>query len=286
MVRFLSGCLMFVAAFASTPATAPQDSLDLRARYGEPDVERFAVRPDVTVTVEYGSDGKTSLLLIESRHAFLHSFLEQQPSMPKETARDVLNEVLPETRGKELRSTGSFQSSCLSVAGVSVEGLSITEASNCAGLMHLAVRPQSTPLPLTSAELHARYGKPDVERFTVRPDLTLTTEYGLDGPACAMRVEQHHSLVHVPISEPPAPVGKMAEVLNEVVPLEERGKEISAKAAGSASCPGWHAPTEYENVIVDVNYMACNQATILSMELRFKRPACDSLQPRRIPELR
>lgn len=121
-MRILLGCLIFLA-FAGT---TPQDSVDLRARYGEPDVERFAIRPGITLTAEYGPDGKACLLDIEPRHAFIHAMLMNQPTILKETALDVLNEAAPPmTRGKALGGGGSFQSGCTSVSSELYENLQI-----------------------------------------------------------------------------------------------------------------------------------------------------------------
>src|SRR5271154_5748632 len=96
MLRFLSGCLIILALAAVTP----QDSLDLRARYGEPDLERFAVRPDVTMTAQYGKNGNASELTIAPRQQFLHQSFTPGPTIEREAAMDLLAEVMPETRGK------------------------------------------------------------------------------------------------------------------------------------------------------------------------------------------
>ena len=49
--------------------------------------------------------------------------------------------------------------------------------------------------PQASDEYYTRYGKPDAERFVVRPDLVLLVEYGADGAACKMRIEPRQSLL-------------------------------------------------------------------------------------------
>jgi|SRR5207249_9901090 len=36
----------------------------------------------------------------------------------------------------------------------------------------------------TSQEFHSKYGEPDIERFTARPGIGLTVEFGPDGLAC------------------------------------------------------------------------------------------------------
>jgi len=46
--------LLMVAVIVADVAPTSQD---LHARYGQSDVERFRVRPDLDATVQYGSDG-------------------------------------------------------------------------------------------------------------------------------------------------------------------------------------------------------------------------------------
>jgi hypothetical protein len=89
-------------------AAAPQNSSDLRTHYGQPDVERFAMRPDITLTAQYGPDGKACILLIEPRHAFIHAFFMQpMPTISEDTANELLNEIAPpETRGRALGGFG------------------------------------------------------------------------------------------------------------------------------------------------------------------------------------
>jgi hypothetical protein len=108
-MRLLLGCLAFLAL----AATATQDSFDFHKRYGQPDVERFALRPDITMSVEYGSDGKACLLKIEPRQAAISALNFNRPIMSQEIAKELLNEVAPpETRGKPVPGGGSFQAGC------------------------------------------------------------------------------------------------------------------------------------------------------------------------------
>jgi hypothetical protein len=110
-MRVLSACV----AFLVLAAPVPQSSFDLHARYGEPDVQRFAIRPDITLTVEYGSDHKACILDVAPRQAFVHAFFGGQASFSKEAALELLDEVAtPEVRGTEETSLFSnmFQSSC------------------------------------------------------------------------------------------------------------------------------------------------------------------------------
>ena len=138
-------------------------------------------------------------------------------------------------------------------------------------------------MPQTSSELHALYGKPDAEVFDVRPGTVLNVEYGEDGEACAMRIEPRHDLSASWNDQPPADVGQMTEVLGEVVPTEQRGKEIGPGPFFGMHCIGAAAPVEYENVIIS-NYYECQKPTkFRGFEMRFKRPACEKIKPETFP---
>ena len=88
-----------------------QGSQDFRNRYGEPDRERFAARPGITLTVEYGSDHLACYALIDPPQPLLYSE-EHVPLMSSEGVTEVLEEVAPVAmRGKEIFS-GIHQSGC------------------------------------------------------------------------------------------------------------------------------------------------------------------------------
>jgi hypothetical protein len=141
--------------------------------------------------------------------------------------------------------------------------------------------------PPTSVDLHARYGKPDVERFAVRPDVTLTVEYGEGGQACAMRIEPRHAADQNAPDDPLAEIAVLADVLNEVVPPATRGKQLDAGERISGQCNGAAPPMEYENVSIYPYYGICEkQPKERGVEVRFKRPTCEAFQPRRIPAAR
>jgi hypothetical protein len=131
--------------------------------------------------------------------------------------------------------------------------------------------------PQASTEFHARYGQPDAERFAVRPDLTLSVEYGADGSACKMRIEPRHSLIYASWSNLPAPTEEVTDVLNEVVPQESRGKELGpGKLFGAWA--GAPPPTEYEKMTIIQEFgNGTKPLTLSSVVVLFKRPACESL---------
>jgi hypothetical protein len=86
--------LVAAASFVLAPS-----SQDLHNRYGEPDAERFIVRPGIGLTVQYGSDHLACQALIEPP---IHQE-EQPPLMSSDGVSEVLGEIAPATmRGNEI----------------------------------------------------------------------------------------------------------------------------------------------------------------------------------------
>jgi hypothetical protein len=119
-MRIVAGCFLVAAAsFAFS-----QTSQDLHNRYGEPDRERFAARPGISLTVAYGSDHLACEALIDPPQP-LASTEEHVPLMSSEGVSEVLEEVAPVAiRGKEI-SSASFQSGCNQVRVTDYENASI-----------------------------------------------------------------------------------------------------------------------------------------------------------------
>ena len=96
-MRILIGSFIVTAS-----VLLPQSSQEFHSRYGEPDRERFAARPGITLTVEYGSDHVACYALIDPPRPLLYSE-EHVPLMPSEGVTEVLEEVAPMAmRGKEI----------------------------------------------------------------------------------------------------------------------------------------------------------------------------------------
>jgi hypothetical protein len=85
-MRMLAGCLL-VAAVRLAVAQTPQD---FRNRYGEPEVERFSVRPGIGLTVEYGSDRLACQISIQPPQQILSSQEEEARFMSSEMVTDIL----------------------------------------------------------------------------------------------------------------------------------------------------------------------------------------------------
>ena len=106
-MRILVGCLFFLLV-----ADAPQTSVALHARYGQSDVERFLVRSDLALAVEYGADGLACRMHIEARHSLSHSSLND-PAAPMDEVMAVFYEVVPPVAsGREIGPGQNVWGSC------------------------------------------------------------------------------------------------------------------------------------------------------------------------------
>jgi hypothetical protein len=106
-MRIVVGCLLVAAG----SLVLTQSSQELRSRYGEPGLEGYAVRPGITLTVQYGSDHLVCQALIAPPQMLIRQE-EQTALMSSESVSEVLEEVAPVAmRGKQLNE-GSFQSGC------------------------------------------------------------------------------------------------------------------------------------------------------------------------------
>ena len=123
-MRILIGSLIF-----ATSVLLSQSSQDFHNRYGEPDRERFAARPGITLTVEYGSDHLACYALIDPPQPLLYS-QEHVPLMSSEGVSEVLEEVAPVAmRGTEIH-TFLTQSGCNQSRLTDYENVSIMRSTH------------------------------------------------------------------------------------------------------------------------------------------------------------
>jgi hypothetical protein len=96
-MRILAGSLLVVAgSVLLTPS-----SQELHSRYGEPDRERFAARPGISLTVDYGFDHLACNALIEPPQPLIYKENDVLLMSP-EAVTEILEEVAPTNmRGKE-----------------------------------------------------------------------------------------------------------------------------------------------------------------------------------------
>ena len=123
-MRILIGSLIFAASVLLS-----QSFQDFHNRYGEPDRERFAARPGITLTVEHGSDHQACYALIDPPQPLLYS-QEHVPLMSSEGVSEVLEEVAPlAMRGKEIQ-TFLTQSGCNQSRLTDYENVSIMRSTH------------------------------------------------------------------------------------------------------------------------------------------------------------
>ena len=133
------------------------------------------------------------------------------------------------------------------------------------------VRASTLEVP-SSQQLQNLYGKPTMERFAVGPGITLTAEYGADGLVC-------HLLIAPVRKSSPMPSRAVSKVLEEVVPIASRGKQIHfqilevggnkllntnyervtiRRVCSEDSCPSSNANQDIETAVV-FNRDACHR---------------------------
>jgi hypothetical protein len=146
----------------------------------------------------------------------------------------------------------------------------------------------STLLAQSSQELHNRYGEPDQERFTVRPGISLTVQYGSDHLACQFTIAPSKPF------DPSDPIGSystmsastVTDILEETVPAEMRGKQIPA-GEWATGCANENEEFEYENVLIVRSVNSCkppqpypeNRASVY-----LKRGICPHAEATLVPE--
>ena len=162
----------------------------------------------------------------------------------------------------------------------------------------------------TSPDFHSRYGKPDVERFNVRPQFTMTVEYGSDDQPCEMMIEPRRALFP-PLSGNSAQAEETdrgsavvdgvvlktqspdqismsledaVELLDEIVPWDMRGSEV-----GRSTMADWTNRFElvtYENAVVgfDTEAHPGQRARVRGISINFKRDECQAVNELRNSE--
>ncbi|MFY9803008.1 MAG: hypothetical protein WA211_14515 [Candidatus Acidiferrales bacterium] len=110
----------------------------------------------------------------------------------------------------------------------------------------------------SSQELHSRYGEPDQERFTVRPGISLTVQYGSDHLACQFIVAPSKPF---DATDPVASYSTMqaatvTEILEEIAPAGMRGKQTPA-GEWATGCADENVEFDYENVLIVRSVNSC-----------------------------
>jgi hypothetical protein len=195
-----------------TTAAVAQTASDLYARYGDPDVERFVVRPGITLMASYAEDRSACEMVTEPKHSIQQSDDKEQ-SMAAKTVTEIIDELIPkpergilldhiiENMGAGELQVAAYQNVTISRYFVRYLPANQDEKSATVvrkdGLCRSANTSQKyvPAIELTAIDLHTQYGDPDVERFIVRPGITLIVGYGTNQAACQMVVEPRRSII-------------------------------------------------------------------------------------------
>lgn len=86
--------------------------------------------------------------------------------------------------------------------------------------------PKTSFVSTETGQFRARFGRPNMERYIVRPDLMLTVEYGSDGAACQLILEPYRSLLKEPNPDKLISRDAVTEIFDQIVPPSARGTEI------------------------------------------------------------
>ena len=265
--------LFLVIATASVAQTAT----DLTARYGYPDVERFVVRPGITMMASYAEDRTACEMVIEPKHP-IHRTDDKEQLMETATVSEIIDELIPksergilldrifEAMGAPQFEHDKYQN--VTISRYFVRSLPANHDEKSATIIRKD-GPCSPAIPshesvpaieLNAADLHARYGEPDVERFIVgpivRPNVTLMVAYGTDRAACQMVVERMRSII--PHDEPAEYMRPevVTEIIDVVLPEADRGSLLLRTVTKSGCNEIENA--DYQNVTVSRFRHKCN----------------------------
>ncbi len=127
---------------------------------------------------------------------------------------------------------------------------------------------------MDTSTLRAKYGEPlPQESFQVRPNIVALVKYGPSRQACRIELPPG-SYVHLDGEVPPEYISKQQvdEVIDELVPPSERGKEIMKGVMGAGRFSLAYA--EYEHVNIAEPQDADHPGRRTSVTITFNRPDC------------
>lgn len=149
------------------------------------------------------------------------------------------------------------------------------------GAGYLFVAVATAVLAPGSPNFHSLYGDPDIERFSARPGISVTVQYGSDHLVCQAIIEPPQQLLHTDEEELPLTSSEaVTEILEVISPTAERGAQLN-RILTFSGCNEFTI-LEYENVSImrsTHNCLPVKPEREMRATVAFKRSAC----PRRIP---
>ena len=262
--------LLFLFA---TITTAAQTTSDLTARYGDPDAEQFVVRPGIMVMARYAEDRTACEMLIEPKHSIQRPNDKEQSMAPRTVSR-IIDELIPESeRGVLLdrisESMGAPEYQVAYYQNVTIgqhfaRNLATNHDETSATVVRkdgpcsraIATRNNLPVIELNNTDLHSRYGDPVVEKFVVRPGITLMATYGTDRVACRMVIEPRRSIIPSIVLTKYMQPEVVTQIIDELLPEADRG-ELLRSLVTKSGCNDFEL-MDYQNVTVSRSSHTCD----------------------------
>jgi hypothetical protein len=130
---------LFIAALTEQA----QSSNELRAKYGSA-MEAYEIRPHILMTVKYTEDAQVNEYVIEGRHTSKDG-VRGDSLMSQETARQIIDEVVPMSQRGRYISSLQFTSGCNGLRNevyewVEIQTSHICESSNGNSVASIIIR--------------------------------------------------------------------------------------------------------------------------------------------------
>lgn len=140
--------------------------------------------------------------------------------------------------------------------------------------------------PQDAPKLDVLHGTPGAEQFTARSGIGITAKYGSDGMACRIQVTKLGSPIQNSFAiENTMSWGEAQELMNEIVPLDVRGKGNPSEYFQSSAC-GMGEFQIFQNVTFVLGEIAClKPIRVNGINAYFTRPVCPSPERRRLPRI-
>jgi hypothetical protein len=260
--------------FLCSIITTAQTTSDLTARYGDPDAEQFVVRPGIMVMARYAEDRTACEMLIEPKHSIQRPNDKEQSMAPRTVSR-IIDALIPESeRGRLLnRTIESMGASEYQVADYQnviigqyfvryqlpanhdeTSATVVRKDGPCSSA--IAPRNNLPVIELNATDLHTRYGDPVVEKFVVRPGITLMATYGTDRAACRMVIEPMRSIIPRVVLTKYMQPEVVTQIIDELLPEADRG-ELLRSLVTKSGCNDFEL-MDYQNVTVSRSSHTCD----------------------------
>ena len=113
-----------------------------------------------------------------------------------------------------------------------------------------------------SRDWRTKYGAPEAETYSVRPGIAVTVYYSAEGQTCRTKIEPF-------IANPP---DNLENILEEIIPLSERGKQVSS--IGLTSSANGIGSMVYERVSISLNTTQALAGILQSATIYWKGIQC------------